>query len=199
LVESLWSTGGGHSQRRFQEGVGENRPSLGVGKAADHRRSHRPTQGHLRSGAPQGQDASRSFGPLGSQDRGLHLRAAAQRPTRRTAAPPSRPFGLSSYASLVLEVRTCQRRFLPPRRRPEVSSRVFRSTKPSQTRAASKGRLARGIGTSATIAPSNRNQEALRGYTRARTVLAASSNQPRASSTKSNGSQTCRMPDRGYL
>jgi hypothetical protein len=102
LVGSLWSVGSGHSQRQLQEGVGENGPSLGVWKAADHRRGHRPTQGHLRPGAPQGQDASRSFGPLGSQDGGLHLRAAAQRPARTTAAPPGRPNGLSGYASLVL-------------------------------------------------------------------------------------------------
>jgi hypothetical protein len=35
LVGSLWSVGSGHSQRQLQEGVGEKRPSLGVGKAAD--------------------------------------------------------------------------------------------------------------------------------------------------------------------
>src|SRR5215211_6157353 len=104
LVGSLWSVGSGHYQRQLQEGVGENRPSLGVGKAADHRRGHRSTQGHLRPGAPQGQDAGWSFGPLGGQDGGLHLRTAAQQPARATAAPPSRPFGLSDYASLVLDL-----------------------------------------------------------------------------------------------
>src|SRR5215218_545221 len=109
LVGSLWSPGGGHSQRRLQEGVGEKRPSLGIGKAADHRRGHRPAQGHLRPGASQGQDASRSGGPLGGQDRGLHLRAAAQRSARTTAAPPGRPFGLSGYASLVLGLADIQR------------------------------------------------------------------------------------------
>src|SRR5215218_5320410 len=102
LDRSLWSTGGGHSQRQLQEGVGENRLSLGVGKAADHRRGHRSTQGPLRPRAPQGQDAGWTFGPLGSQDGSLHLRAEAQRPSRAPAAPPGRPFDLSSYASLVL-------------------------------------------------------------------------------------------------
>src|SRR5215218_10155589 len=97
LVGSLWSTGGGHSQRQLQEGVGENRLSLGVGKAADHRRGHRSTQGPLRPRAPQGQDAGWTFGPLGSQDGSLHLRAEAQRPSRAPAAPPGRPFDLSSY------------------------------------------------------------------------------------------------------
>src|SRR5215213_11816324 len=74
------------------------------GKRQINRRGHRSTQGHLRPGAPQGQDAGWSFGPLGGQDGGLHLRTAAQQPARATAAPPSRPFGLSGYASLVLEV-----------------------------------------------------------------------------------------------
>jgi hypothetical protein len=32
---SLWSVGSGHPQRQLQEGVGENRASLGFGKAAD--------------------------------------------------------------------------------------------------------------------------------------------------------------------
>ena len=71
------------------------------GKRQINRRGHRSTQGHLRPGAPQGEDAGWSFGPLGGQDGGLHLRAAAQRPARATAAPPGRPFGLSGYASLV--------------------------------------------------------------------------------------------------
>ena len=79
----------------------ENGPSLGVGKATDHRRGHRSTQGPLRPGAPQGQDAGWPFGPLGGQDGCLHLRAAAQRAARATAAPPGRPFGLSGYASVV--------------------------------------------------------------------------------------------------
>jgi hypothetical protein len=35
LVGSLWSTGGGHSQRQLQEGVGEKRPSLGFWKVLD--------------------------------------------------------------------------------------------------------------------------------------------------------------------
>src|SRR5215217_2363243 len=73
------------------------------GKRQINRRGNRPTQGHLRPGAPQGQDAGWSFGSLGGQDGGLHLRAAAQRPAWATAAPPGRPFGLSGYASLVLE------------------------------------------------------------------------------------------------
>ena len=72
------------------------------GKRQINRRGHRPTQGPLRPGAPQGQDAGWSFGPLGGQDGGLHLRAAAQRAARATAAAPGRPFGLSDYASLVL-------------------------------------------------------------------------------------------------
>ena len=101
LVGSLWSVGSGHSQRQLQEGVDENGPSLGVGKATDHRRGHRSTQGPLRPGAPQGQDAGWPFGPLGGQDGCLHLRAAAQRAARATAAPPGRPFGLSGYASVV--------------------------------------------------------------------------------------------------
>jgi hypothetical protein len=71
------------------------------GKRQINRRGHRSTQGHLRPGAPQGEDAGWSFGPFGGQDGGLHLRAAAQRPARATAAPPGRPFGLSGYASLV--------------------------------------------------------------------------------------------------
>jgi hypothetical protein len=75
------------------------------GKRQINRRGHRSTQGHLRPGAPQGEDAGWSFGPLGGQDGGLHLRAAAQRPAWATAAPPGRPFGLSGYASLVLELR----------------------------------------------------------------------------------------------
>jgi hypothetical protein len=74
------------------------------GKRQINRWGHRSTQGHPRPGAPQGEDARWSFGPLGGQDGGLHLRAAAQRPAWATAAPPSRPFGLSDYASLVLEV-----------------------------------------------------------------------------------------------
>jgi hypothetical protein len=76
--------------------------SLGVGKAADHRRGHRPTQGHLRLGAPQGQDARWSFGPLGSQDRSLHLWTVDQRPDREAATSPGRSSRLTHYASVVL-------------------------------------------------------------------------------------------------
>jgi hypothetical protein len=72
------------------------------GKRQINRRGNRPTKGPLRPGAPQGQDAGWAFGPLGGQDGSLHLWAAAQRPARATAAPPGRPLGLSSYASLVL-------------------------------------------------------------------------------------------------
>src|SRR5215217_6699241 len=43
------------------------------GKRQINRRGHRSTQGHLRPGAPQGEDARWSFGPLGGQDGGLHL------------------------------------------------------------------------------------------------------------------------------
>ena len=90
LVGSLRGTGGSDSQEQLQEGVGENRPSLGVWKAADHRRGHRPTQGPLRLGAPQAKMAA--YIPAGSGSTTSLGDRCATWPT----------FGLSGYASLVL-------------------------------------------------------------------------------------------------
>jgi hypothetical protein len=57
LDRGLWCSGGGDSQGQLKEGVASIRPTLGSRKMPDHRRGHRPTQGHLRPGAPPGQDA----------------------------------------------------------------------------------------------------------------------------------------------
>jgi hypothetical protein len=53
--------------------------------------------------------------------------------------------------------------------------RVFKRTRPSQARVASKGRLAKGTDINVTNAPTSGNHEAAREHTRARTVAAARS------------------------
>jgi hypothetical protein len=61
--------------------VRASRKGLFCGQATDHRGGDRPTQGllrTLRTGAPSREDAGRSFGAFGGQDRGLHLRPTDQ-------------------------------------------------------------------------------------------------------------------------
>jgi hypothetical protein len=71
-------------------------------QAPDHRRGHRPAEGHLRSGAPPRQDVGRAVEAFGRQGRSLHhLRTNDQRFSRPTAASPGGPVDLVRCTSLV--------------------------------------------------------------------------------------------------
>jgi hypothetical protein len=100
LVEPLRSVGSGHSPRRLQEGVGEKRASVGLGKSEAHRRGHRPTQGHLRSrGAPR-QDAGVGFWPA-RQPKSLPTRVQSGSTTVTGGSAATRP----TYSSNSLDIR----------------------------------------------------------------------------------------------
>src|SRR3712207_5880238 len=116
--------------RRYTQGqlssvvVGDG-SALGGRQAAGHRAGYLPVEGLLRSGASPGEDPGRPTGPFGSQDRSVHLRTVAELPTRSSAASPSRPLGLNSYASVVLvatdrPLPSCPPSFPEARLRPSV-------------------------------------------------------------------------------
>lgn len=102
LASGVRGCGGGHSQGQLRESMAKGGSALGCGKTPDHRGGHKPAQGSVLPGAPQGEDPPRTSGAFGIEDHCLHLRTVLQLPTRSTVASFGRFVGLNSYASAVL-------------------------------------------------------------------------------------------------
>jgi hypothetical protein len=91
VATEVRGTGRRYSARERPEGVAGVGPAIGCRKEATHRRRHRPTQGHLCSGAPHRKDPRRSADPAGCEGSRLHRKASAE----QAARTPNTPFGES--------------------------------------------------------------------------------------------------------